>query len=69
MMVTVNRVAGYRKMLNLTQADIAKKLGISAQAYGQKENGKVAFKDQEKIIMVNILKIANPDLNIQNLFF
>lgn len=65
----INRVLGYRKMLNLTQSDIAEILNISTQAYGQKENLKISFKDSEKVLLLNIFKEVDPELNIDSLFF
>lgn len=67
--VELNKVLGYRKMLQLNQSEIAQRLGISTQAYGQKENKKVAFKDSEKIILLEIFRQAQPQLSIDDLFF
>ena len=36
----MQRIKGYRVMLNLSQQDVAKELGISRQSYWSKENGR-----------------------------
>ena len=43
-----NKIKGYRNMVNETQGDWAKILGITRQAYSQKENGINFFNDNEK---------------------
>ena len=43
----MNKIAGYRRMLGLTQNDIAEIFGISTQAYRMKEVGKVNFNKKE----------------------
>lgn len=65
----MKKIAGYRKMLDLTQKDMANKLGISKQSYWLKENGKVAFSDKEKLQIKNEVKEIIPDITIDNLFF
>ena len=47
----MNKIAGYRKMLGMTQQDMAKRMQISRQTYSLKENGKISFSDDEKIIL------------------
>ncbi|MBY7665721.1 helix-turn-helix transcriptional regulator [Staphylococcus agnetis] len=59
----MNKVLGYRKMLNKTQAQMAKKLNISEQAYRNKEKGKTEFKKDEMIVFKNIL-ISNGLKNV-----
>lgn len=65
----INKIAGYRKMLGMTQADIAKVFGVSKQAYSSKERGKVPFKDTEKVIFKNLLKDVFPNILIDDIFF
>ncbi|MGM7556959.1 helix-turn-helix domain-containing protein [Aerococcus christensenii] len=67
--MNINKVAGYRKMLNMTQNQIAKELGISFASYNAKENQKNEFKDTEKKKLLDILKKADPTLTIERLFF
>lgn len=65
----VNKVAGYRKMLGLTQKQIADKFDISTQSYWQKEKGKVPFSDNEKMIFKALLKSIFPNITIDEIFF
>lgn len=66
---SLNLVKGYRNMMNLTQEDVANKLGMTKQAYSLKENGKTPYNDKEKVILLNIFKQADPTLTIERLFF
>ncbi|MCD8899431.1 helix-turn-helix domain-containing protein [Staphylococcus gallinarum] len=65
----INKVAGYRKMLGLSQIELATKMKISAQAYSQKENGNVPFKDAEKVLFKNMLLPYFPSITIDEIFF
>lgn len=65
----MNRVAGYRKMLGKTQAQMAKVFKISTQSYWQKENGIVNFSDKEKIIFKKMLQNYFPSITIDEIFF
>lgn len=51
----MNKVMGYRKMLNFTQQQMAKELKISEQSYRNKEKGKTEFKKEEMLTFKNIL--------------
>lgn len=51
----MNKVLGYRKMLNFTQQQVAKELKISEQSYRNKEKGKTEFKKEEMLTFKNIL--------------
>ena len=64
-----NRIAGYRKMLGLTQTQMAKQLNISLTSYFNKEHGITPFTDKEKVIIRDMLKgvIENP--SIDSIFF
>ncbi|MBM7690208.1 hypothetical protein BCR24_15570 [Enterococcus ureilyticus] len=64
-----NKLIGYRAMLNFTQEDMAKKLGISRQAYSEKERGKIPFKDSEKRLIKSLIKEMNPIVTIDEIFF
>lgn len=64
-----NKIAGYRAMLGLNQTQVAKCLGISVQSYNAKENGKRQFKDNEKIILLELFQQVEPTLTIDSLFF
>lgn len=63
------KIVGYRKMLGMSQEEIAKKFGISKQAYYRKEKGKTAFNDREKQIFKNMLLPMFPDITIDSIFF
>ncbi|MDK8502123.1 transcriptional regulator [Aerococcus sp. UMB1112A] len=65
----VNKVAGYRRMLGLTQAQLASMIGVSRSSMQNKESGKFPFKDNEKIKLVEIFKEIDPSLNVANIFF
>src|SRR5699024_8756854 len=55
----MNKIKGYRNMLNLNQKEMAELLGISKQSYWNKENGKNEFSDKEKIIIKKIKGYRN----------
>lgn len=63
------KVAGYRKMLGMTQKEMAQQFNISTQAYWQKEKGKTPFSDKEKILFKNKLKPLFPNITIDEIFF
>nr|WP_240186068.1 transcriptional regulator [Enterococcus faecalis] len=68
-MVFVNRIAGYRKMLGKTQADMAKIFKISTQAYWQKEKRIISFSDEEKMLFKKMLQVHFPNITIDEIFF
>ena len=57
----LNKVAGYRVMLGLKQSEMASQMNISRQAYSQKENGKIPFKDKEKVFLKEKFKVLYPN--------
>ncbi|MDQ8460621.1 helix-turn-helix domain-containing protein [Enterococcus faecium] len=63
------KLAGYRKMLNLNQEQMAIKLGISRQAYSEKERGKVPFKESEMRLIKSLVKEVNEKVTIDEIFF
>lgn len=69
MEVRINKIAGYRAMLGLTQEQMGKALGISKQQYSPKERGKVPFNDREKQAFKNVLIPYFPDITIDEIFF
>ena len=69
MIPTVNKVRGYRNMLGLSQKEMASKLSISANAYRNKESGKVDFKDSEKIIIKEMILPLFPEVTFEEIFF
>ena len=64
-----NKIAGYRRMINKNQSEMAKEFGISTQAYSAKETGITQFKDSEKVIFKEMLKPVFPDIKIDDIFF
>ena len=67
--VRIKKIAGYRVMLELTQADLAKRLKISRQAYHLKEKGNIPFKDNEKVLIRDLVKSVIPNITIDEIFF
>lgn len=47
-----------RFMLDYTQKDIAKILGITTKSYNFKENGLLDFKRNERILLKEVLKLS-----------
>ena len=64
-----NRIAGYRKMLGLTQSQMAKRLNISLTSYFNKEHGITPFTDKEKVIIRDMLKEVIENPSIDSIFF
>jgi len=65
----INKVAGYRNMLGMTQKDIAKYLEITSQSYSNKETGKNSFSDKEKVKIKSLFNQINENLSIDDIFF
>lgn len=65
----LNKVAGYRVMIGLNQTEVGNILGISKQAYSNKERGKNQFNDQEKVKLKELFQVYFPDISIDDLFF
>lgn len=64
-----NKIAGYRRMLGMTQTDMAKKFGVSTQSYFMKEKGETPFTDQEKIVFKKMILPLFPKITIDDIFF
>ncbi|PKG22726.1 helix-turn-helix transcriptional regulator [Niallia nealsonii] len=65
----MNRIVGYRKMIGLTQKEMAKRLNISEGTYRNKEKGKVSFKDGEMKILFDLVNKELPGVTINDIFF
>jgi len=63
-----NNLIGYRKMLKLTQEDMADKLKICKAWYQKKETGKRDFSQTEIEIIMKLLKENRPSLTIEEVF-
>lgn len=62
--------AGYRKLVGLTQSQLAKKYGVSTQSVSDKERGKTPYTDDEKYILRDLVRDAGmPDITIDQIFF
>jgi len=59
---------GYRKMIELTQADMAAKLEISTRWYIKKELGQKDFSQTEIENIMKLLKVNRPSLTIDEVF-
>lgn len=66
---TINKVAGYRAMLGMSQKEIANYLGITSQSYSNKERGTRFFTDEEKVLLKELFQKADSSLTIDSLFF
>lgn len=67
--IKINKIAGYRANLGLTQAEMAEYLNILPQSYSNKERGGTAFKDSEKVKIKNLLLPHFPGITIDDIFF
>jgi len=52
-----------RTRLGYSQEDMGKKLGIPASTYASKENGKIAFSDDQKVAIMKILDLTPSQFN------
>lgn len=59
-----NYISAYRMFLDKNQTEMAKALGISVSSYRNKENGRTAFSDKEKIIFKELLIPIFPEITI-----
>ncbi|NYS48533.1 transcriptional regulator [Streptococcus danieliae] len=65
----MSKLRGYRVMLGHTQTDMGKILGITKQAYSNKETGKNQFNDREKVKIRDMVRKIEPTITIDDLFF
>lgn len=65
----MNYLQGFRKVLGIGQDEMAKKLGISRQAYSEKERGNIRFKPEEMEVIRNLFRKVKPDITIDDIFF
>lgn len=65
----MNKIVGYRKMLGMTQNEMAIKFGISTQAYRTKEQGKVNFTNNEMRLFRDLLRNSLfPTITVDEIF-
>ena len=65
----MNKVKGYRNMMNEKQSDWAELLNINRVTYNRKEKGIINFTDKEKIIIRDHVAKVIPYITIDELFF
>lgn len=65
----MSKLRGYRVMLGLTQEQLGQKLGITKQSYNNKETGKTAFTDKERLAIKSLVMEIKPDITIDELFY
>lgn len=63
-----NKVRGYRNMLNLSQSDMGRILGISKQSFSLKERGKVKFTLEEMRKLKEQFSSILPNITIDEIF-
>lgn len=68
-MKSTDKVKGYRIMLGLTQKEVANKLNISISSYINKETGRTAFKDNEKLLFKELLTPYFSNITLEEIFF
>ena len=62
--------AGYRRLIGMTQKDLAKLFGVSVQSISRKEKGLSPYTDEEKIILRDLVRNkAIPNITIDSIFF
>ena len=65
----MSKLKGYRVMLGKTQRQMAETLDISLQSYNNKETGKTAFSDKERLKIKSMVAKIKPDITIDELFY
>lgn len=63
------KLAAYRKMIDFTQANMAKEIGIGITTYNLKETGKLPFDQFEIERIMGILRKFFPELTADEVFF
>lgn len=63
------KLVAYRKMLDMTQQDMAEKIGISLTTYNRKETGKIEFNQKEMVSITDIIKKGIPNITMDEIFF
>lgn len=64
----VNKVFGYRKMIGITQKQAAEQLGISTNAFANKEKGKNEFTRSEMESFYRIVNKIMPSITLEEIF-
>lgn len=62
--------AGYRKLIGMTQKELADIFGVSVQSISRKEKGETPYTDKEKEIFRDLIRErAIPNITIDEIFF
>lgn len=64
----MNNVRACRKLLDLTQEEVAEHLGISEGSYRNKENEKTKFNETEMFDFAGLVSSRFPEMTMQNIF-
>lgn len=65
----INKVIGYRKMLSMTQSEMAEKLGLSEGQYRAKEKGYYDFSKTEMKLFHDLVSKQIKNVDIIDIFF
>lgn len=63
------KLVGYRNMLNLSQQEVASKIGVSPTTYNHKETGKRKFSQTEMVAIISLFKERIPEITMDEIFF
>lgn len=63
------KLVAYRKLLDITQQEMAQKLGVSLTTYNHKETGKKEFNQKEMVSITDIIKLKVPNVTMDEIFF
>lgn len=67
-MQELNKVKGYRTMAGITQAEMAKQIGVSERTYATKEQDVKKFTISELDSLVKVLNKHNLNIKLSDLF-
>lgn len=64
------KAKGYRKLIGMTQKQLANVFGISVQALRNKEREMSPYSDREKMMFKELIRKSGfPDITIDEIFF
>ncbi|MBL4933023.1 helix-turn-helix transcriptional regulator [Clostridium paridis] len=63
------KLVAYRKMLDITQLQMAQEIGVSLTTYNHKETGKKEFNQSEMVSITDIIKAKVPNVTMDEIFF
>lgn len=59
-----NLIGGARKMLGLTQQNVADHLGLKLPTYVTKEKGQTSFTDEQKVALAKLFNWSPSEMNV-----